>query len=119
MIEIMKLYELVSHYTTLDTVKFIDLVNACVSELASKYGVKYVIKPENKGEKDQFFTYEPAKTVDDNINVYGEYADSIYNYILAAILGGDFSLFYQKAEYAYRTVWKKLAFGMKKSRDIW
>lgn len=112
MIKILELYKNASNTAKMDTVKFIDFINAGVEELRATYGAAYVT------ENDTGFK---AASVDDEISVYPEYKTALCDYALASFAGSAelMSKFYSEAERAYLTVWRRLGAGMRKNRDSW
>lgn len=121
MIEIREIYKHTTHGMKIDTVKFCEHIYACLSELSARYGESYVFENDNELAKDSDGLPKSSGElmITDTINIYPEYFGAICAYVSAKTQGSDMSTFIYDADNAYLTVWRRLAKGMRKGRDVW
>ena len=121
MIEIREIYKHTTHGVKIDTVKFCELIYACLSELSAKYGEGYVYEKNTEAANNGYISprIKGEVMITDTINIHPEYFGAICAYVTAKIQGSDMSAFIYSADNAYLTVWRRLAKGMRKARDVW
>lgn len=111
--KLINIYEDVSNVIKIsNSQKFIDAVSLASDDLLALYSPKYVF------DGDELIR---AEKVDGEINLHNEYYTAIVAYVLFKLTGseGYFSEYLSRADYAYRSVWRRLAKGMRKSTDTW
>ena len=102
---IRNIFERATRYAPVDTVSFLSAYNESVAWLLTLYGEKYVLTPGA--------VFLEADVLDDNCPVRDEYAGAVLDRILYLTAGNTdrMAMSQQSAEAAYRTVWRKGAYG--------
>lgn len=103
--EIRTIFERVNRYNAMPVTEFLDFYNDAVSALIARFDEKYVLVPRA--------IYKNAVVITESSVVCDEYMPAIISRILflAGVSGDRLALSIQEAEDAFKTVWRKRAYG--------